>query len=137
MSDIFGALNIDVSEEKDDRFEPFELPKDLPQLDQILRNDSMAPISDILFSAPAWHPESMASSLIVAVRGNLAVRSAIMLALELARQAELGLRKADDIKEVKFMQGQIKLAETFTQILITAMAATEAPEENDDVPHEE
>ena len=96
--------------------------------EQPFGEDSSKSIREILFEAPQWS-ESYAGELAFLCRQHIAIRSALAYSLEIAKYAEISLRTASTIDEVKMLQGSIQGLERFITILISQMEEKETQQE--------
>lgn len=103
----------------------FAPPTNPPQMEA----DHNRGIVDLMFEAPKWDP-SFASELEHLVRNHVALRSALALPLELAKQEEGQLLNADDPRDVHRSQGAIKALQRCFQILAAAMQDAETNKES-------
>lgn len=101
----------------------------LPSLPPQLEEETPWGLQELLDNAPPWQ-EGMAPEFASLLRSHPVLRSALMHTRHYVRAADMGLRTADEINQVKLLQGQIAGLQAYTQELVGAALATESPQED-------
>lgn len=99
--------------------EGFDIPESMGQFDS-----PWASLRQLLDEAPPF-TEGMAAELAVLCRNHVAIRSALMYSMVVAREAEIALRQVDTIEECKKAQGKIEGLEHYLMRVIGAMEMSE------------
>ena len=105
---------------------------DYPEEEPQLEFEAQEPLAALLYNAPAWDPATQAGEVAHLMRQHVALRSAFMFGLELAKGAETRLRNANDMLEIYRAQGEIRAYNQFASALLSAMEGTETPDKENE-----
>jgi len=116
--------------------ENFETPRHIPQFER--DSGTQESLIDLMFAARGFNDTAglFGPELVTLVRAHESTRSALLLPLEVAKQAADQLKSADDLKDIYRNQGAIQACERISNIILQVLQAAEQTKEDQHASHE-